>query len=252
MPVDLNCDCGEGFGPYAMGDDAAMLDVVTSANVACGFHAGDPAIMERTFRLAREKNVAIGAHPGFADLTHFGRRPLPCTHAEAAQLIAYQIGAAMGIAALAGHRITHVKPHGALSNLACVNADLAQAIARAVKAVDSSLVFLAIAGTELERAGLSNGLPVAREIYADRAYAEDGTLLSRNLPGAVLHNPEEIATRIAAMVKESAIISVSGRRINVGIDSICVHGDTPGAVVAAQTVRRRLAEAGVALAPFHA
>jgi len=252
MPVDLNCDCGEGFGPYVMGDDAAMLDIVTSANVACGFHAGDPAIMERTFRLAREKNVAIGAHPGFSDLAHFGRRPLPCTHAEAEQLIAYQIGAAMGIAALAGHRITHVKPHGALSNLACANADLAQAIARAVKAVDPHLMFLAIAGTELEHAGLSIGLPVAREIYADRAYAEDGTLLSRSLPGAVLHEPEEIAMRIAAMVKESAIISVSGRRIKVGIDSICVHGDTPGAVAAAQAVRRRLGEAGVTLAPFHA
>ncbi|ACB96701.1 LamB/YcsF family protein [Beijerinckia indica] len=248
--VDLNCDCGEGFGPYQMGDDAAMLDIVTSANVACGFHAGDPRIMAETFHLARQKNVAIGAHPGFADLSHFGRRPLPCTTAEVEHLIAYQVGAAMGLAALSGHKITHVKPHGALSNLACADRGLADAIARAIKSIDPDLIFLVISGTELEQAGLAQNLPIAREIFADRAYAEDGQLLSRSLPGAVLHEPDIIAARIRVMVEEGAVISISGKHIPVGIDSICVHGDTPGAVAAARAVRRALEEAGISLKSF--
>ncbi|HYP57533.1 MAG TPA: 5-oxoprolinase subunit PxpA [Beijerinckia sp.] len=248
--IDLNSDCGEGFGAYQIGDDAAMLDIVTSVNVACGFHAGDPEIMAETFRIAKEKGVAIGAHPSFPDLWGFGRRKIPFTTGEIERLVAYQIGAAQALAAYAGHKITHVKPHGALSNIAMEDLETANAIARAVKAVDRRLVFLAIAGTELERAGSAQNLPVAREIYADRAYTDEGRLVARSQPGAVLHNVEDVAARVLAMVEERAVIAVSGKRVPVGIDSICVHGDTPGAVLMAKAVRARLEAAGIALKPF--
>jgi UPF0271 protein len=248
--VDLNCDCGEGFGPYVLGDDAAMFEIVTSANVACGFHAGDPDIMAKTFGLARQHKVAVGAHPGFPDLAGFGRRRLPFSAAEIERLVAYQIGAAQAMAAYAGHRLTHVKAHGALGNIAMDEPAVARAIARAARAVDRDLVFLAIAGTHLEREGAEAGLPIAREIYADRAYTDEGILVSRALPGAVLHDSAEAAARVVTMVREGAVIAMSGRRLPVGIDSICVHGDTPGAVAMARAVRDALAEAGVALRPF--
>jgi 5-oxoprolinase (ATP-hydrolysing) subunit A len=253
MPsIDLNCDCGESFGAYVMGDDAAMFDVVTSANVACGFHAGDPEVMAKTFRIARDKGVAVGAHPGFPDPGGFGRRRLPFSAAEIERLVAYQIGAAAALAAYAGHKLTHVKPHGALSNIATEEEDVARAIARATKAVDPGLVFLAIAGTKLERAGQAEGLVTACEIHADRAYGDDALLLPRSQQGTVLHEPETIAGRVLAMLKEGAVIAASGKRIPIGIDSVCVHGDTPNAVAIAQAVRRRLIEAGIALKPFAA
>lgn len=250
--VDLNCDCGEGFGAYTMGDDAAMLDIVTSANVACGYHAGDPDIMARTFAIARERGVAIGAHPGFPDLAGFGRRRLPYACDEIERFLAYQIGAAQAVAAYAGHRITYVKVHGALSNMAMEDPAGARAIARAIKAVDPALRFLAIAGTALQHAGEEAGLAVVREIYADRAYTDAGHLVSRALPGAVLHDAEEAADRVSAMVREGAVIAQSGKRVPVGIDSICVHGDTPGAVAMARAVRAKLEAAGIALKPFAA
>lgn len=248
--VDLNCDCGEGFGPYVMGDDAAMLDIVTSASVACGFHAGDPHIMTATFAVAKAKGVAIGAHPGFPDLWGFGRRRLPFTTDEIERIVAYQVGAAGGLAAYAGHRLGYVKAHGALSNIAMVDEAVARAVARAVKAVDPRLAFLAVAGTQLEKAGAAEGLAVAREIYADRAYTDEGFLVDRSTPGAVLHDPDEVAERVLAMVEAGAVIAVSGKRAPVGVDSICVHGDTPNAVAMAKAVRGRLEAAGVALAPF--
>jgi len=248
--IDLNCDCGESYGAYVMGDDAAMLEIVTSANVACGFHGGDPEVMARTFRLAKEKGVAVGAHPGFPDLWGFGRRRLPFSAAEIERLVAYQIGAAQALAAYAGHRITHVKPHGALSNIAAEDNGIARAIARATKIVDPQLVFLAIAGTELERAGADEGLSVAREIFADRGYGDDGQLLPRGQDGAVLHDPQIIAARVLKMVEEGAVIAASGKRLPTRIDSICVHGDTPGAVAIAATVRKELAAAGVSLRAF--
>jgi 5-oxoprolinase (ATP-hydrolysing) subunit A len=248
--IDLNCDCGESFGPYVMGDDAAMLDIVTSANVACGFHGGDPEVMASTFRIAKEKGVAVGAHPGFPDLWGFGRRRLPFSAAEIERLVAYQIGAAQALAAYAGHRLTHVKPHGALSNIATEEQDVAQAVARATKAVDPRLVFLAIAGTKLEGAGKGEGLVVVGEIFADRAYGDDGRLIPRSQKGAVLHEPEKIARRVLDMVQEDAVIATSGKRIAAGIDSICVHGDTPNAVAIARAVRLGLIEAGIALRPF--
>jgi UPF0271 protein len=248
--VDLNCDCGEGFGPYSMGDDAAMLDIVTSASVACGFHAGDPEIMAATFAAARARGVAIGAHPGYPDLWGFGRRARQFSLGEIERLIAYQTGAAQGIAAYAGHTLSYVKVHGALSHLATVEADVARAIALAVTSVDSHLCFLAIAGTHLETAGLDAGLCVAREIYADRAYSDAGLLVPRAAPGAVLHDVEAIADRVLSMVRAGGIIAQSGKRIEVGVDSVCVHGDHKDAVSIAAAVRRRLEEAGVRLAPF--
>ncbi len=251
MPsIDLNCDCGESFGAYAMGDDAAMFDIVTSANVACGFHGGDPEVMAATFRRAKEKDVAVGAHPSFPDLWGFGRRRLPFSAAEIERLVAYQVGAAAALAAYAGHRLTHVKPHGALGNLATEEVEVARAIARATKAVDPDLVFLAAAGTRLEIAGKAEGVAIAREIYADRGYGDDALLLPRAQQGAILHDAETIAARVLSMLKERAVITASGKRIPTGIDSICVHGDTPNAVAIAAAVRRRIIEAGMALKPF--
>jgi 5-oxoprolinase (ATP-hydrolysing) subunit A len=250
--IDLNCDCGEGFGAYRIGDDAAMLDIVTSVNVACGFHAGDPEIMAHTFSAAKAKGVAMGAHPGFPDLWGFGRRGLPFTAGEIERLVAYQIGAANAVAAYAGARLGHVKIHGALSNIAAEDEAIARAIVRAVKAVGPNLSFFAPAGTKLETAGLAHGLAVAREIFADRAYTDAGHLVERSIPGAVLHDAAEAAVRVLAMVLEGAIITVSGKRLGVGIDSICVHGDSPKAVAMAKAVRARLEEAGIALAPFTA
>ena len=248
--VDLNCDCGEGFGAYRIGDDNAMLDIVTSVNVACGFHAGDPEIMASTFKAAKAKGVAVGAHPGFPDLWGFGRRRLPFTAGEIERLVAYQIGAANALAAYAGARLAYVTVHGALSNIAAEDEAIAQAIARAVKMVDPGLGFLAPAGTKLETAGHAHGLAVAREIYADRTYTDAGLLVERSFPGAVLHDARDAAARVLAMVLEGAIITVSGKRVAAGIDSICVHGDSPNAVAMAKAVRACLEQAGIALAPF--
>ena len=248
--IDLNCDCGEGFGPYSMGDDAAMLAIVTSANVACGFHAGDPDTMAATFLLARERGVAVGAHPGFADRAGFGRRLIPHGEAEIERLVAYQIGAAMALAVRAGHRLTHIKPHGALSNVAMANAGIARAIARAARSVDRTLTFLAVAGTELARAGDAEGLTTICEAYADRGYADDGHLAPRAQPGAVIQDAAEAADRVVAMVRERAVVSLSGRRVPIEIGSICVHGDTPGAVAMAHAVRTALERDGITLAPF--
>lgn len=248
--VDLNCDCGESFGAYVMGNDAAMLKTVTSANVACGFHGGDPDVMARTFRLAKENGVAVGAHPGFPDLWGFGRRPLPFSANEIERLVAYQIGAAQALAAYVGHKLTHVKPHGALSNIASRDAEIALAIARATKAVDPHLILLAIASTQMERAAAALDLALAREVYADRSYGDDGLLRPRAEDGAVLHNPDFVAQRVLTMVEEGAVIAASGKRLTTQIDSVCVHGDTPEAATIAAAVRAKLMNSGISLRPF--
>ncbi|MFN8760352.1 MAG: LamB/YcsF family protein [Tagaea sp.] len=251
VSVDLNSDLGESFGAWNMGDDGAMLDIVTSANVACGFHAGDPDTMRATCEAAKARGVAIGAHPGFHDLQGFGRRQiLGLTAREIEALIAYQIGALQGIATAAGHRVTHVKVHGALSNMAMTDRTIAEALARAIKAVDPSLVFVVIPLTQLEAAGEAANLPLAREIYADRAYEDDGTLMSRKKPGAVLHDPAEVAARVVRMVRERAIVGAGGKKMALGIDTVCIHGDSPGAVAMARAVRAELTAAGVTIAPF--
>ncbi|MDO9425451.1 MAG: 5-oxoprolinase subunit PxpA [Methylobacterium sp.] len=250
MRIDLNADLGEGYGPYRMGDDAALLDIVTSANVACGFHAGDPGIMVATARAAKARGVALGAHPGFDDRRGFGRRVIRATPGEIEADVAYQIGALQACAALAGHRVTHVKAHGALANLSNAEDDVARAIARAVRAVDDTLVVLVMPGLAAERAAEAEGLRVVREIYADRAYAEDGQLAPRGEPGSVITDPEAVAARTRRMVEEGALLTLTGRRIPVSIDTVCVHGDDPHAVDTARALRRTLEEAGFTLAPF--
>ena len=251
MQVDLNCDMGEGFGPWPMGDDAAMLDIVTSANIACGFHAGDPNIMFKTAEMARAKGVAIGAHPGFNDLWGFGRRVIRGDGAdEIERMVAYQIGALQALAALAGHEVTYVKVHGALNNMANEDDDLALAIARAVKGVDAGLVNVCMPGLAMERASQKVGVAVAREFFADRTYDDSGNLTSRRKPGSVLHDADEAAQRVLRTLHDRALTTVSGKRIAVEIDTICVHGDEPSAVAMARTIRGKLEAAGITVAPF--
>jgi len=251
MKVDLNCDMGEGFGPWPMGDDEAMLDIVSSANIACGFHAGDPSIMFRTAETAKHKGVAIGAHPGFNDLHGFGRRVIRGdTPAEIERMVAYQIGAMQAVAALAGHKVTYVKAHGSLNNMANEDESLARAIARAIKGVDASLINVCMPGLLMEKASEELGLRVAREFFADRTYEDDGTLTSRKKPGSVLHDADAAAERVLRTLQDKAVVTTSGRRIPIEIDTICVHGDEPSAVAMARTIRAKLEASGIAIAPF--
>jgi 5-oxoprolinase (ATP-hydrolysing) subunit A len=251
MRIDLNSDMGEGFGPWEMGDDAAMLDIVTSANIACGWHAGDPIIMHDTSALAKAKGVAIGAHPGFNDLWGFGRRMIKGhTMPELEKQVAYQIGALQACAALAGHKVTHVKPHGALGNMSNDDDDVAIAIGRAIKGVDRDLVYMVMPGQATERAANALGLAVAREVFADRTYDDGGNLTSRKVAGAVIHDAAFAAERVVRMVQDRRITTVSGKTIPVDIDTICVHGDNPAAVAMARAVREALEDAGMTIAPF--
>ncbi|OWJ68221.1 LamB/YcsF family protein [Inquilinus limosus] len=246
--IDLNCDMGEGFGAWEMGDDAAMLEIVTSANVACGFHAGDPIVMRRTLALARDRGIGVGAHPGFLDLWGFGRRVIKGdTPEELEAQVVYQIGALQGIAKAVGHKVTHVKAHGALSNVAMVEDAVALAIGRAIQSVDPTLAYMVLPGTALERAAVELGLPVVREVFADRTYEDDATLTSRKIAGSVIHDAEVAAERVLRMVEEQAVTSRSGKRIPVPVDTVCVHGDTPGAVGIARRIRERLEQAGIRL-----
>jgi 5-oxoprolinase (ATP-hydrolysing) subunit A len=249
--IDLNCDLGEGFGAWEMGNDAAMIELATSVNIACGFHAGDADIMRRTVDLAKARDVSIGAHPGYRDLHGFGRRPIPGLKAsEIENLIAYQIGALQAIATAAGHKVTHVKAHGAISNVACEDDMTAQAIANGIKSVDPSLIFVVLANSRLVKAGEAANLPMVHEVFADRAYEDDGSLVSRRKPGAVLHEPKMIAERVLRMVEDGNVVSVSGKVIKMRMDTVCIHGDTPGAVEIARGIRERLKNGGIEVAPF--
>jgi UPF0271 protein len=248
--VDLNSDMGEGFGPYRLGDDDAILRIVTSANVACGFHGGDPEVMAATFDLAKQRGVAVGAHPGFADLWGFGRRNIPHSVGEIERLVAYQIGAAQALSSYAGHPITYVKAHGALGNLTQTDPEVAGAVTRAIKAVDSRLACLTIALGHQNRIARDAGLVVKSEIFTDRAYTDEGHLVSRKLPGAVIHDPKEAAERAVRMVQSGAIQTATGRSLETPIDSICVHSDTPTAVSIAAAVRKALEGAGIRVQAF--
>jgi UPF0271 protein len=249
--IDLNCDMGEGFGVYSLGDDEAMLDIVTSANIACGFHAGDPLVMAKTLAEAKARGVGCGAHPSFMDLWGFGRRPiLGQSPDEIEKQLIYQIGALQALAHAQGFRLAHVKTHGSLGNMANEDMELARAVARAIKAVDANLIFIVMPGLPTERAGEEAGLRVAREIYADRAYADNGNLASRKLPGAVLHDAEAAAERVLRIVETGEVVSISGAHIPVRADTVCVHGDTADAVAMARAVRTRLEAAGYAVRPM--
>lgn len=244
--IDLNADLGESFGAWTMGNDDAMLDIVTSANIACGFHAGDPAVMDGTVRTCLDKGVGIGAHPGFDDLTGFGRRRIHGVepHKLKAMLI-YQIGALSGIAAANGTTVRHVKVHGALGNMASEDLAIARIYADAVGAVDRDLIVVAMAATALEQAVLDADLTIAREIYADRTYNDDGTLTLRSRPDALIHDADYAADRVLRMLDDGAVISVNDVRVPVSAQTICVHGDNPQAVSMAETIRTRLEAAGV-------
>lgn len=251
MRIDLNSDLGEGFGPWEMGDDDTMLDIVSSANIACGFHAGDPDIMRRMAETAKAKSVAVGAHPGYRDLIGFGRRPMHgVTTQEIETLVAYQAGAFQAVCGLGGHQMSYVKTHGALGN-ACADDDaLADAVARGIAAADRSLVWLVMPGTATERAADRAGLRAAREIYADRTYADSFNLAPRSQPGTVIHDVDAACTRALKMVSEGRLTSESGKVLKVEIDSICVHGDNAFSVEMARRLRAALVAAGWTIAPF--
>ena len=250
LSVDLNADMGEGFGPWKMGDDAALLDVVTSANIACGCHAGDWDVMAATMAAAAERGVGIGAHPGFADLQGFGRRRMQIPHQSLANLIRYQLGAAQGMARALGAELRHVKLHGALSNMASEDETLARVCYEAALSVVPEIIVMVLAATAQERAVRALGCAWVGEIFADRAYNDDGTLVDRSQTGAVIHDPAIAGPRILEMVREGAIITETGRRIETSIDTICLHGDTPSAVALAKSVRQCLQAGGVRVARF--
>ncbi len=250
MRINLNADLGEGYGPWKMGDDAAMLDIVASANVACGGHAGDPDVMRHTLRLARERGVSVGAHPSYPDLQGFGRRAMALSPAELENQVACQVGALAGVAALEQIRVTHVKPHGALNNLACTDRGIADTISRAVATIDRSLILLAPAASELVAAGRAVGLQVVEEIFADRAYLPDGQLVPRSRTDAMIHGAEACLAHVLAMLDAGALIAVDGTRIPTPIGSICVHGDNPEAVAVARHLRDHLGQRGYRIRPL--
>jgi UPF0271 protein len=248
MGIDLNADVGESFGAYSLGHDADLIPFITSANVACGFHAGDPGVMRATVALARQHGVAVGAHPGFPDLVGFGRREMRATPKEVEDAVAYQIGALAGIAATEGLRLQHVKAHGALYNMAVREAPLADAIAKAIASVDRSLILLGLPGSQLLLAGRRAGLRTASEAFADRAYQPNGELVPRSQSGAVIEDADTVVSRAIMMAREHVVIAIDGTRVPIDVDTICVHGDTPGAAALARRIREALTQAGVDIA----
>ena len=245
MRIDLNSDLGESFGRWTLGNDASLMESITSANVACGYHAGDPGVMRETIRLAREAGVAIGAHPGFPDLVGFGRRNMAASPGEVENFVLYQIGALAAMAAAEGVRLQHVKPHGALYNMATRDRTLADAIARAVAACDRTLILFAIPGTQLFDAGRKAGLRVAAEGFADRSYQPDGSLTPRTSPGAVIHDADELVSRAVRFARDGVVRAANGADIPMRVDTICTHGDTPGSHELTRRLRAAIDSAGI-------
>jgi UPF0271 protein len=250
MQIDLNSDLGEGYGPWTMGDDAQILDCVTSANIACGGHAGDPETMYRTLRLAAQKGVRVGAHPGYVDREGFGRRVIPMAVDEIGRMVVAQVGALVALARLVGTEVRYVKPHGALGNLAAADRGVAAGIVAAIQGLDPQLAVLAISGTMLEQVAREQGVAVYSEVFADRAYQPNGQLVPRSRPGAVLHDAQEAADRLVGYLRSGRMPVAGGEPIALRADSICVHGDSPHAVEMARHIRARLQAEGVVLTPF--
>ncbi|MCO4255164.1 LamB/YcsF family protein [Pseudarthrobacter cellobiosi] len=248
--IDLNSDVGESFGRWSLGDDLAMFGSVSSANVACGFHAGDPSVIRRTCREAAGAGVVIGAHVGYRDLAGFGRRFMDISPTELADDVVYQIGALQALAAVAGTQVRYVKPHGGLYNAIVTHTAQAQAVVDAVKSVDPNLPILGLPGSEVLRLAEAAGLRAVTEAFADRAYNPDGTLVSRSLPGAVLEDPEQVAEHVLRMATESSVRAIDGSTLKIRAESICVHGDSPGAVAMATAVKSALGDAGVSISSF--
>ena len=252
VTIDLNSDLGESWGAYTKGEDDAVLSIITSANVACGYHAGDPVVMRNTLTTAKINEVAVGAHPSYLDLIGFGRRRIVGDSPEVLERqIAYQIGALQGIAAMTNTKVTHVKSHGSLGNVVAEDDDIALSVAKAVKSVDPNLILVVMPGMATERAGEKLGLRLAREVYADRGYQDNGNLVPRNQQGAIIRHPEKATERILRMLEDSVITAESGKKIGTKIDTICVHGDNPSAVNMAVQIRNSIVDNGINLKPFH-
>ena len=253
MKIDINCDMGESFGAYKLGLDEEVIKYITSANIACGYHAGDPLVMERTISLAKNHGVSVGAHPGFPDLMGFGRRNIDATLAEIKGYVTYQIGALQAFAKAQGLKVEHVKPHGALYLMAVEDEKISEAVVEAIKNVDKDLIFIALAGAKGEKMtkiGERIGLRVAYEAFPDRAYTPEGTLVSRRQPGAVIKDPDVVAQRALKMAKEGKVVAVDGTEINLRPETLCVHGDTPGAVNLVKKIRQTLTEENVEVIPL--
>ncbi|MGB8399590.1 LamB/YcsF family protein [Bradyrhizobium sp.] len=250
IKINLNADMAEGFGAYNIGDDSGILKIIGSANIACGFHAGDPRTMHRVINEAKQNGVTIGVHPGFNDLWGFGRRRIDMRPDDLEYMVAYQIGALQAMATYSDVKVTHLKPHGALNNMAAENSEYALAIGRAIKTVDPSIIYVALAGSEMEKAGRKLGLPVAIEGFCDRQYDDDGNLTSRKISGSVLKDPAAATRQVIDMVVNNTITSRNGKKIPCKVHSLCVHGDEPTGVAVARAVRESLEKAGVKLVPL--
>lgn len=248
--VDLNCDMGESFGAYKIGEDASIVKFISSANCACGFHASDPLVMEKTVAVCKENGVLVGAHPGYPDLVGFGRRQMKVSPAELKAMVMYQVGALKAFCTAAGVPLQHVKPHGAMYNMAGKDETLSAAIAEAIYDVDPSLILLGLSGSKLVQAAKNTGLPYASEVFADRAYESDGSLVARTKEGAMITDEDEAVSRVIRMVKEGVVTSIDGKDIPVDADSICLHGDSPKALAFAEKISRRLKEEGIRVAPM--
>jgi len=253
MRIDLNCDMGEGYGAYKLGLDEEVVRYITSANIACGWHAGDPMVMDRTVRMAVENNVGVGAHPGYPDILGFGRRSMACRPDEIRNYMVYQVGALMGFCAAHGTRLRHVKPHGSLYLTAVEDEETARAVAEAVVSVDPGLIYVALAGARgraMARIGREVGLRVAYEAFPDRAYTPEGTLAPRALPGAVIRDPDMVAERALKMARDGRVTAVDGTEIELEAGTLCVHGDTPGAVDLVRKIREAMESEGIEVRPL--
>lgn len=248
--IDLNCDLGESFGNYKCGMDDEIIPYITSANVACGFHASDPLVMQQTVQIAAKHNVAVGAHPGFPDLVGFGRRNMSLSASEITAMIEYQIGALTAFCKANHKKLQHVKPHGALYNMAARDEKMAAAICEGIAAVDPHLILLAPSFSQMTKAARSMGLPTASEVFADRAYEEDGSLVARSKPGAMITNEEEAIARVLQMIEKGTVTAITGKEIEVEADSVCIHGDSPAALIFTRKIHQALTEAGIILAPM--
>ena len=248
--IDLNSDLGESFGAYKIGMDDAVIPLISSANVACGFHAGDPLVMDKTVALCKSTDTAIGAHPGYPDLVGFGRRNLAASPAEVKAMVTYQIGALDAFCKSAGIKMQHVKPHGAMYNMAAKDEALAKAICEAIYAYDKDLILMGLAGSQMLVQAKSMGLKCAAEVFADRAYEEDGTLVARSKPGAMIHDEEEAVSRVIRMIKEGKVTAITGKDVDITADSVCVHGDGPKALAFVGKLRDAFAANGIEIVPL--
>ena len=250
MKIDLNCDLGESFGAYKLGLDDQVLSYISSANVACGFHASDPVVMDKTVALAKDAGVAVGAHPGYPDLQGFGRRNMTIPPREVKAMVMYQIGALQAFCTAHGLKLQHVKPHGALYNMAGKDEALAMAVCEAIQAVDDSLILLGLSGSKMLEAADKIGLRSAREVFADRAYEEDGSLVARTKPGAMITDEDEAVARVIRMIREGRVTAVTGKDIPIRADSVCVHGDSPKALAFVQKIRAALTAEQIQIVPL--